>query len=206
MRGLPFQLILVAITLGSILVQAARVRRHGAAGVSAATWLGLVASVALWCAYGIVLGDMALIATNAPGFVVALVIVATLVRAGATTVRVLVGVLAMTAVWILGALLLDTPGAIGAAASAMLVGRIVPQLMLAQRADDVTGVSIFTWVANAVTKLPWALYGLAIGDAWVGGSALVGVVLSLMIVAVVTAKRTRIAGDGPVGSGALAEG
>lgn len=192
MQSLPFQLLLVVITLASVLVQAVRVHRHGAAGVSAATWLGLVASVSLWCAYGIVLGDLALIATNAPGFLVALVIVVTLVRAGATSYRLLALVVVATGVWIGGALLIGRPGAMGAAASAMLVGRILPQLVVAVREADVTGVSIVTWVSNAITKLPWALYGLAIGDVWVGGSAAVGVVLSLVIVAVVGAKRPEL--------------
>lgn len=189
METLPFQLFLVVVTVGSVALQAWRVHRHGAAGVSVVTWMGLSASTACWLTYGLALGDVALIATNVPAFLVSVVIMVTLVRAGVATWRTWLLVLAATGIFIAASLATVGSAPIGAAASAFLVGRIFPQLWLALREEDVTGISIGTWVGNAVTKAPWAVYGIAIGNVFVGGSALIGVVVSLVIVAVVLRRR-----------------
>lgn len=187
-----FRVLLVVVTVGSFAVQVARIRRHGAAGVSESTWIGLLMSTALWSTYGVAISDWTVLAANIPNVPVAWAVVHAMARAGhARTIDAPLAFGATLAAAVVG-LAVVGPDAVGLAGSIVVVGRIVPQLVEAVRADDVAGVSVTTWLGNVANKVPWSVYGLfLIGDVWLGGSAAVAVVLSLGIVAVVTMRRRR---------------
>lgn len=184
-----FSVALVAVTIGSFLLQAVRIRRYGAAGVSRSTWLGLLISVTLWSVYGIAVADWTITAANVPLVGVATTIVLAMARDGAAhrldPLLAGGGTLAACAV----ALPTVGPGAVGAGAATLVVVRIVPQLVTAVRAHDVVGVSITTWLGNVANKVPWAIYGFVVADVWMTWAASIAVVLSLAIVAVVLGRR-----------------
>lgn len=184
-----FSVFLVVVTVGSFLVQAVRIRRHGAAGVSRSTWLGLLMSVTLWSTYGVAVSDWTITAANIPMVLVSSVILWAMVRDGAARPRD--PVLALGATLAGSAVALPTvgAGAVGAAAATLVVARIVPQLVEAARAPDVVGVSITTWLGNVANKVPWAVYGVLVADVWMTGAAIGAVVLSLAIVLVVLVRR-----------------
>lgn len=184
-----FSVFLVAVTVGSFGMQALRIRRHGAAGVSRSTWMGLLVSVTLWSVYGVAVRDWTITATNIPLVVVATLIMVAMVRDGAAhrfDVPAAVGG-TLTAC----AVVVPTvgPDAVGAAAATIVVARIVPQLVTAIRAEDVTGVSVTTWLGNIANKVPWGIYGILVADVWMTGASVMATVLSLAIVLVVVGRR-----------------
>lgn len=184
-----FNVALVAVTIGSMLMQAVRIRRYGAAGVSRSTWLGLLMSVTLWSVYGVARADWTITATNVPLVLVAWVIVHAMARDGAANHSdpLVAGggtlVAALVAVTLLG------PSVVGAGAATLVVARIVPQLVESFRADDVAGISVTTWLGNVANKVPWAIYGIAALDVWMTWASVIAVVLSLAIVVVVLVRR-----------------
>lgn len=184
-----FSVFLVAVTVGSFGMQALRIRRHGAAGVSRSTWMGLLVSVTLWSVYGIAVRDWTITATNIPLVVVATLIMVAMVRDGAAhrydVPAAVGGTLAACAV----AVPTIGPDAVGAAAATIVVARIVPQLVTAVRADDVTGVSITTWLGNIANKVPWGIYGFLVADIWMTWASVMATALSLAIVLVVVVRR-----------------
>lgn len=188
--GLAFRVFLVLVTVGSFGVQVLRIRRHGAAGVSRSTWLGLLVSVTLWATYGLAVRDWTILVANIPVIPVAWAVVHAMARAGAA--RVVDAPLALGLTVVAGQLAVPTigPGAVGAAAAILVVTRILPQLVEAIRSPDVTGISVTTWWGNIANKVPWAIYGIfLIDDLWVGGAAALAVALSGGIVAVVLVRR-----------------
>lgn len=184
-----FSVFLVAITLGSFAMQAMRIRRYGAAGVSRPTWMGLMASVTLWSVYGISVSDWTITATNLPMMVVASLIMVAMVRDGAASrydvPAAVGGTLAACAVLVATV----GPDAVGATAATTAVARIGPQLGTAVRAPDVTGVSITTWLGNIANKVPWGIYGFLVADVWMTGAAVFATILSAAIVLVVVVRR-----------------
>ena len=192
-----FSVPLVIVSIASFGVQAIRIRRVGAAGVSRSTWLGLLASVTLWSTYGIAVGDWTITTTNLALVGVAAWIVQAMVRDGAAsasdpwaTFGVTLG-LAVLAVATIG------PGVVGAAAATLVVARIVPQLVMAIRAPDVAGVSVTTWLGNVANKVPWAVYGIGVADVWMAWASSIAVVVSLAIVGVVVVRRRGGRGTDP---------
>lgn len=184
-----FTVPLVLVSIGSFLMQARRIHRVGAAGVSRATWLGLLVSVTLWSVYGLGVSDWTITATNVPLVLVATSIVLAMVRAGAARHRDLVAAGGGALAAALVAASTVGVGVVGAAAATIVVARIVPQLVEAVQAVDVAGISITTWLGNVANKVPWAVYGFGVADVWMGWGAAIAVVLSLAIVAVVVARR-----------------
>ena len=184
-----FNVALVIVSIGSFLMQAVRIRQHGAAGVSRSTWLGLLVSVTLWSVYGVSVSDWTITATNVPLVAVATVIIVAMVRDGAARARdpwVTGG--GTLAAALLGVALVG-PGVVGAAAAILGVVRIVPQLVAAVRAPDVAGISVATWWGNVANKVPWTIYGIGVADVWMTVSASVATVLSLAIVTIVVVRR-----------------
>lgn len=187
-----FNVALVVVSIASFLMQAARIRQYGAAGVSRSTWLGLLVSVTLWSVYGISVSDWTITATNVPLVFVAVVIVLAMVRDGAANRSdpVLAGggtlVAALVAVTTIG------PAVVGAAAATIVVVRIIPQLVAAVRASDVAGISVTTWLGNVANKVPWAIYGIGVADVWMAWGSSIAVVLSLAIVTMVVVRRREL--------------
>lgn len=193
-----FSVPLVVVSIASFAVQAVRIRRVGAAGVSRSTWLGLLVSVTLWSVYGISVGDWTITATNVTLVGVAAWIVGAMARDGAAHPRdpwVAGGVTLGAAV---GAVVLIGPAVVGAAAATIVVVRILPQLVAAVRAPDVVGISVTTWWGNVANKVPWTVYGIGVADVWMAWGAGIAVVLSLAIVAIVVVRRRREPAHVPV--------
>lgn len=200
---LAFTIPLVVVSIGSFMMQARRIHTVGAAGVSRATWLGLLVTVTLWGVYGVAVSDWTITATNIPLVFVASAIVLAMVRDGAAQRRDLwlTGGGALAAALVVVATV--GPAPVGAAAATVTTVRILPQLVTAVQAVDVAGVSITTWLGNVANKIPWTIYGFGVADVWMGWGAAIAVVLSLAIVAVVVVRRR--AARAAAGEPALAE-
>lgn len=187
--GTALSVVLLAVTVGSLLLQLRTIHRRGTAGLAPSTWFGLVASTLVWLGYGVATGDPTVIWVNVAvltvGVAIALAILRSSSVAPAAAVPYLVGpVLAWCGAWATGA-----PWLLGVAGTAIVIGRLVPQLVRACTDPDTSGISIGAWVGNALTNVVWAAYGFTVADPFVSWPAVASVVLSLLVVAVVLVGR-----------------
>lgn len=186
-----FVALLVASTWAMFVPQAARVRRVGAAGVSASAWAAMLAGRAILIVYGAAVGDaVQIVAASVPALCAAVVVVAAL--AGSSRVersRTAAWATAAVGVGVLSAL---TPGALVASVAlvTMAVLSAGPQLLVAIRSVDLAGVSALSWVVSAASSAVWAAYGVVGGYGAVIAANFVWLVASVAIVgAVVQSQR-----------------
>lgn len=183
--GTVLSLLLLAVTVGALLLQLRTIRRAGTAGLAPSTWFGLVASSLVWLGYGVATGDATVVAVNVVVLLVGLRLVVAILHAAAVpptrfTVHLVVPALAWAGAWA-G----DAPWLLGVVGTAIVVGRLVPQVVQAVRAADRSGISAGSWLGNAGVNVVWALYGTEIGDVLVWLPSVVSVTLSLVIAALV---------------------
>ncbi len=182
--GITLRIILLVVTLGSVGMQL-RTAMRSTAGLSSATWLGMVASTIFWLGYGIGTSEMTMISINLPVLVMGLSLVGVLMRSGLTTVRrsapyVVVPLLGWAVAYATGSV-----AVLGWGGTVLVVGRLLPQLVAAVRADDRSGISVGAWVGNGGNKIVWAAFGFSIADPFVAWPAVIASIVSFVIVALV---------------------
>ena len=187
--GHALSAVLLLITVGSLLLQLRTVRRVGTAGLAPATWFGLVASTLVWLGYGVAMREPTVVVINllvlAVGVALTVAILRSLPIAPSTLAPYVVGpVLVWCGAWAAGA-----PWLLGVAGTALVIGRLVPQLVRALQATDRSGVSRGAWVGNGVTNIAWAAYGFTTGDPFVSWPSVASACLSFTIVALVVGRR-----------------
>lgn len=189
--GPALRVILLVVTVGALLLQLRTVLRVGTAGLAPATWFGLVASALVWLGYGIATSEATVIMVNVPVLLVALAIVAAIVRSGlvpmvAVTPYLIGPVLVWCGAWLTGASWL-----LGVAGTSLVVGRLLPQLVRALQAIDRSGISVGAWLGNGATNLVWAAYGFNSGDGFVLWPSVTSAILSFTIAGVVAGELPR---------------
>jgi uncharacterized protein with PQ loop repeat len=182
--GLTLRMILLVVTLASVGMQL-RTALRSTAGLSAATWLGMVASTIFWLGYGIGTSEVTMISINLPVLVMGLALVGVLIRTGVTTVArsapyVVIPLLGWALAYVTGSVAI-----LGWGGTLLVVGRLLPQLVTAVQSEDRSGISISAWVGNGGNKIVWATFGFSIGDAFVAWPAVVASFVSFSIVGLV---------------------
>ncbi len=183
--GLGLRLVLLVVTLLSIGMQLRTVVRVGAAGLSPATWLGLMTSTMFWFGYGVATGEMTLVTINIPVMLMALALVSVMVSQQVTTVRraapyVLIPLAGWLLAWATG-----SAAILGWGGTVLVVGRLLPQLVEAVRAEDRSGISPGAWIGNGSNKVVWAVYGFSIQDTFVAWPSAAAAVVSFVVVLLV---------------------
>ena len=183
-----FVVIGTAIGLVRALPQLIRLLRtrnvHGVSADSAGT-ISVVS--AAWATYGVLTGQAAVaLASGATSLMFALVAVVAL-RLGRR-----LGDLRTTPVWLA---VLALGGAVGGAAGLGLLLPVsvlvanVPQLRVAWREQDLSGLSLGTWILSVLEAAVWGTYGLLAGDLAILVNGVLHLVTSGGIVLLRIAKR-----------------
>lgn len=187
--GHALSALLLVITVGSLLLQLRTVRRVGTAGLAPATWFGLVASTLVWLGYGVAMREPTVIVINVLVLGVGVALTAAILRSMPIAVsRLAPYVIAPALVWA-GAWAAGAPWLLGVAGTAIVIGRLVPQLVQALHATDRSGISRGAWVGNGVTNIAWAAYGFTTGDPFVSWPSVASACLSFTIVTLVVGGR-----------------
>lgn len=132
-------------------------------GISGPSVLQGTLGGAFWVLYGLMRLEPALIGANALMSVANALIIAALVRAGTLRRSTLSGA---AVAWIVVAVPLAFLSTAALGWAAILVGAtaIVPQVVVAVREADLTGVSLPTFLLLGAAATSWTAYGLLIGD------------------------------------------
>jgi uncharacterized protein with PQ loop repeat len=159
------------------------VRSRNTAGVAPAMWALLGAQSAAWLVYGSARGLWPSVIVN----VVLVGCVAVMLRTmraerapgTARSIGLLAALLAAEAV----VLAVAPMAVLGTFASVLSALVFYPQVVMALRAVDLSGLSRPTWLITIGTSVLWAAYGLAAGAPAVWASAAHNLALSLVVVA-----------------------
>lgn len=174
-----------ALTVAQFAPQAWRVRRHGSAGVSTATWMLTAVATTGWLAWGVAENAGATIATNAICGPLAWLVVITITksRRDATTTAAVAAATAATGFF--------APGLTGAALATIGPVSNLPQVWRAWKADDLTGLSISAWASAVAAQLLWVWWAILEQHPAVWAGAGVSTVQAAAVCAVAIWKRQR---------------
>lgn len=153
------------LTIARTVPQGLRLARHGAEGVSVFTWVLLLAVAELWTIYGFFAKVPAEVATNVPNGLLCLTVVVLVAHRRQEVGHTLVlTALASGAVALLSVLcaLHHVEGIEAAVSVAGSLSLYLPQLVIALRAGDLSGVSLSSWLLALCGSIAWGAYGLAI--------------------------------------------
>lgn len=165
MMALVLSVVCVGSTWAMFLPQFVKSRRDGSAGVSVSAWSTLLASRIAVIGYGLVQSDpVQLLAGSLPA-VCAVGVVALCLRHADrdSRVRSAVTVGAFTAISF-ASVAMDSAMLTGAVLMAVAAGSCVPQLRSVRSADDLSGVSVSSWVACGLSSIGWLAYGAMQSD------------------------------------------
>lgn len=195
-------LILIAANLlgGTMAVpQAARLlRSRKTAGVSP-VWAGISTAVnAWWIAYGLGVGDLAIVPVSVVSVIAYLAIIVFLVRFGdrpamPTVVIAAASAAASAALPLLVLTIGGWPSA-GIALGAMYGVQLSPAVVAVYRSVDVSGVSAATWALAFLEAALWGVYGFARVDAGLLTLAATGLAMSALVLVRLFARRPRLRG------------
>lgn len=166
------------------------VRTRDTQGISVTSALWAMAGFSLWSAYGLRRSLPAIWIANGQALVGFAVILVLCSRWGAPIRRL--WLLAAIEATVLVLFAATMPAAVvGVAAITIGATSFVPQAVVAWRADDVTGVSVATYVLLAVSGSLWMLYGVLRRDPLVVAPNLL-IVPTAVLVAARAAGRRRV--------------
>ena len=191
MAALPVELIGYAAAVVSCVqfipqvVRTARTRDLD--GISPLMWGVLLAQSAAWIGFGLRAGLLPSVATNVM-LAAAAVTMLWLLRAGRAPGTEAAIALAggAFAVQLAVALLLPDP-VLGVIAAGLSTVAFLPQALAALRQSDLSGLSRPMWTLSIAGGVLWASYGLGRGEAVIVASAMVGTMLSAVVLARVAA-------------------
>ncbi|MDA8297186.1 MAG: PQ-loop domain-containing transporter [Actinomycetota bacterium] len=153
------------LTIARTVPQGVRVARHGAEGVSVSTWVLLLAVAELWTIYGFFAKVPAEVATNVPNGLLCLAVVVLVARRRKEVARTLVLTALVSAAVALLSVLCALGHVEGIEAAVSVAGSLslyLPQLVIALRARDLSGVSLSSWLLALCGSIAWGAYGLFI--------------------------------------------
>jgi uncharacterized protein with PQ loop repeat len=155
-------------------------RRRSTAGLSYDTQLAWLASWTVWLTYGAVVADGPITLSAALGVAASAILAARMHQLGArTTIRThaLLTVTYLTAL----VMVLARPAVGGGLLAAVDLAWFGPQLLLAARQRDLTGLSGPANGLNAAISLAWVLYTVAVGHPAAGVWSATTVVFSIYL-------------------------
>ena len=175
-----FGTLAVLVTVVQFAPQAIKVHRTGTAGVSVGTWALFTVTMASWLSYGLVTRQLSLILVN---LVVGPLAWSILARLGLDPKHRRKVVLAFLLA-LLGAGVTAVIPAIAVFFLAFIeVVAIVPQLVEVFRPEDLSGVSVATWLATAFAQSLWGIYGAVASQLAVSLGGFAGGALAVVIAA-----------------------
>jgi uncharacterized protein with PQ loop repeat len=199
-------IVVAANVLGSVMAlpQAiAIVRTRNTLGVSP-TWVAISMAINVWwAAYGLGIGDRAIIPVAVVSFAAYSVIAVALARCSPSTIRASAGgVIAATAGVTVAPLLALVAGgwsAAGITLGALYAAQLTPAVVTVYRAHDVSGVSAATWMIAWTEALLWGAYGIPKLDAGLITLSATGVVMASLVLVRLFLRRPRgVTGMGTV--------
>jgi uncharacterized protein with PQ loop repeat len=177
-----------AVVGGAALVpQLVRLRRGAVAGVSASSWLFALVVFGAWASFSLALGLWPAVTFDSVCLVLGVAMVVALrdqlrsrwvLAAGVALVAVAAGA------WVV-------PTLVGVFAATGSGVRAWPQVREAWRCEHTEGVSVTTWVFEAIAALGWFTYGLAVHQPLLGIYALGMTPMATAIVVRVLWRRSR---------------
>lgn len=144
--------------------QSVRTVRSGTtAGVSRVSWVMSSTTASLWMTYGALERSAPQLLANAPWFLSCVLIGAFMARERVlhpALGRVLPWVALGASFWVLSA----ERSVLGVIGPVIGVGVALPQLLVARRSDDVSGLSTLAWTMSVVSGVLWVVFGIGTQD------------------------------------------
>ena len=174
----------VLLTAAQLIPQVVRTTRTGdTAGVSAGMFAIMLAQAWAWIGYSAREELLQPIIVNLVLTMCAVMMIRLLMRNGAphvgTAVAVVIGLLAIELLVFLWA----PPEALGVLATALAFLLLWPQVFVAMRSRDLSGLSASSWILSVSNTVLWVVYGIGRGAELLWLSAGHALVLSLVILA-----------------------
>jgi uncharacterized protein with PQ loop repeat len=164
--------------ISRLLPQPLRLVRTGLPeGVSPLAATNAVVSETAWLVYGLQAGLVPVWAVSVAALVPGLWTVALVRR------QVSRGDLARAAIWLGVILAAALTGRLGVVLGVSVLVSVGPQVWTAIRADDLRGLSMYTWLIAIADALMWGAYGLVVGDGALLGYAAVLVTAAVVVLA-----------------------
>lgn len=180
----PFEILGFLLVPGDVVPSLLRLRHlrktRSVAGVSGATNAQWMVSWWLWAFYAVLIDSIPLLVVSLCVAFVDTVLVVLLMRAGAVSVRtlvffVIVGILLAA----LGVIV--TPEIIAALLTVIDLVVLLPQVRLAIREADLSGISIPAWGFSLLQDVGWVVYGFGIGHPLLAGWSIASAPASVII-------------------------
>ena len=196
-------LVIVAANLlgGFMAVPQARhvLRSRNTSGVSL-VWAAMSATVnAWWLAYGVAIGNLAILPVSVVSVTVYLVIAWSVVRMSAQPsgrrVAAALGAAAAVSIVPLAAVVIVGWLTAGVVLGALYGVQLAPAVISAYRSTDVSGVSGTPWTIALAAAALWGVYGVAGRDAGIVTLSATGVLMSTLVLVRLAARRPRRDGD-----------
>ena len=178
----------VAMTIIQFLPQPFRVFRTGTAGVSTATWVLLLCTQGGWFAFGVARSLTALWVTAVITLPAAAAVCVKLAGRSVADRRLVSAAVAWLAAVIVAVQV--APAAVGVSLAVVDVVATVPQLRLARRGGDLSGVSRLGWFATFVAQTLWGVYGVLVSEPVVAFAGFAFAVLAGCVVVLVSRNGT----------------
>ncbi|MEM9746432.1 MAG: hypothetical protein AAF945_07040 [Actinomycetota bacterium] len=179
------------------LPQAIKTLRTGRTEGVSTVWIGLSVGVNLWwVAYGLGVDDIGIVPVGAISVTAYSLIGLGVARALPSSARsrpvaqmvasaVAVGSVPAFALWVGG-------WPVAGVILGLLYGvQLSPAVVTAYRSADVSGMSASTWIIALVEAVLWGVYGLVRADSGLLALAATGIVMSVLVLARLTARRPR---------------
>jgi uncharacterized protein with PQ loop repeat len=158
-------------------------RTRSVAGVSFAWWVASWVDTVLWLSYGVVTKSGQQIVGNVPWALMGVVTAVLFVRSGRYPWHVPV-VIALTSGVLAAGLVSWWPMAVGVVGLVFALAQAPAQLRAALMSDDLSGVSVPSWVLRCVTGLCWLTFGVGTGDTPVVVTSAARLLLNVAVVVV----------------------
>lgn len=158
-------------------------RTRSVAGVSFAWWAASWVDTMLWLSYGVVTKSGQQIVGNVPWALMGVVTAVLFVRSGRYPWQV-PAVIAFVSGVLAAGLVSWWPMAVGVVGLVFALAQAPAQLRTAVRSDDISGVSVPSWVLRCVTGLCWLTFGLGTGDSPVVVTSTARLLLNVAVVVV----------------------
>lgn len=196
--GMLTLVLIAANVLGGAMAlpQVAKLVRHRRVDGISPAWAGISAAVnAWWGAYGIGIGDLAIVPVSAVSVMAYGAIAVCLVRFGErhalrTTITIVLSGLVIALVPLVTLLVAGWATA-GVVLGALYAVQLSPAVVAVYRAPDVSGVSLATWALALVEAALWGVYGFVRLDAGLLSLAGTGLIMSTLVLARLFLRRPR---------------
>jgi uncharacterized protein with PQ loop repeat len=168
-------------------------RTRDTAGVAAGMFAMMLAQAGAWIGYAAREDLMQPIIVNLVLATCAVMMLRLLVVNRARHVGIAIAVAIALLALEVAVFLWAPPEVLGLLAAALAFLLLWPQVIVALRATDLSGLSVSSWILSVSNTILWIIYGAGHGAVLLWLSALQGLLLSLVILARIAAVRRRMA-------------